>query len=147
MPTVRGCHLPDELLYDVPRQLWYREEPGGLVRAGITSVACAMAGQIFAVTTKRVGRQLAANEACAVCESGKVVGAAKVGFAAEVVEANEALMDAPDAINHDPYGSWLVVLGPQDWSAAKAALTPGSAVAAPYEALMEAEGFEGCGGS
>jgi glycine cleavage system H protein len=145
MPTVRGCHLPDDLLYDVARQLWYHEEAGGLVRAGITAVATAMAGQIFAVTTKRVGRQLAADEACAVCESGKVVGAAKVAFAAEVVEANEALMDAPETINDDPYANWLVVLKPADWPAARATLTPGSTVATPYEALMAAEGFEGCG--
>jgi glycine cleavage system H protein len=145
MPTVRGCHLPDDLLYDVARQLWYREEPGGLVRAGITAVATAMAGQIFAVTTKRVGRHLAADEACAVCESGKVVGAAKVAFAAEVVEANEALMETPEAINENPYANWLVVLRPVDWPAARSMLTPGTAVAAPYEALMAAEGFEGCG--
>jgi glycine cleavage system H protein len=145
MPTVRGCNLPNDLLYDVARQLWYREEAGGLVRAGITAVATAMAGQIFAVTTKRVGRHLAADEACAVCESGKVVGAAKVAFAATVVETNEPLMDAPEAINDDPYGNWLVVLQPVDWPAARATLTPGSAVAMPYEALMAAEGFEGCG--
>src|SRR6185295_14319653 len=121
MPTVNGCHLPEALLYDVERQLWYREQPDGLVQAGITSVAAAMAGRIFAVTTKRVGRELAAGEACAVCESGKVVGAARVAFPAAIVAVNEALMDAPDAINHDCYGSaWLVVLKPDDWPAAKA---------------------------
>jgi glycine cleavage system H protein len=146
MPTVRGCRLPDDLLYDVPRQLWYREEAGGLVRVGITSVAAAMAGRIFAVTTKRAGRVLAAGEACAVCESGKVVGSARVAFAAEVIEVNEALMEMPDPINADAYGNWLVVLRPQDWATARALLTPGTAVAKPYEVLMQAEDFAGCDG-
>src|SRR5262245_20832695 len=146
MPLVNGCLLPDELLYDVDNQLWYRERADGTVEAGITAVAAAMAGQIFAVTTKRVGRRLDAGESCAVCESGKVVGAARIAFAAEVVAANEELMDAPDTINHDPYGAaWLVVLRPADWPAAKATLVPGHAVAAPYAAKMAAEDFAGCG--
>ena len=29
MPDVRGCHLPDELLYDVENNIWYRENPDG----------------------------------------------------------------------------------------------------------------------
>jgi len=145
MPRVKGCWLPDELDYDVGRQLWYRERADGLVEVGITAVAAAMAGRIFAVTTKRVGRKLAANEACAVCESGKVVGAARIAFPAEVTAVNEALMDAPEAINHDPYGAaWLVVVRPDDWPMAKGGLTPGTAVAEPYAALMEGEGFDGC---
>lgn len=145
MPVVNGCLLPDALLYDVENQLWYRERADGLVVAGITAVATAMAGQIFAVTTKRVGRRLAAGEACAVCESGKVVGAARVCFAATIVAANEALMDAPDTINHDPYGeAWLVVLQPEDWVAVKAGLVPGTTVAEAYAAKMAAEGFAGC---
>ncbi|MCO4756313.1 MAG: glycine cleavage system protein H, partial [Bacteriovoracaceae bacterium] len=28
----------------------------------------------------------------------------------EVVEINEALVDTPDALNSDPYGSWMVKL-------------------------------------
>ena len=31
MPEVNGCPLPDDLLYDVENQLWYRERPDGLV--------------------------------------------------------------------------------------------------------------------
>jgi glycine cleavage system H protein len=27
MPNVRGCHLPDDLLYDVDNHIWYRELP------------------------------------------------------------------------------------------------------------------------
>ena len=31
MPVVRGCFLPDALLYDVENQLWYRPLADGLV--------------------------------------------------------------------------------------------------------------------
>src|SRR5713101_318028 len=133
MPIVKGCVLPDELLYDVERQVWYRELADGLVEVGVTSVAVAMAGTIVAVTPRRAGRRLAAGNACAVFESGKFVGPAKVAFAAEIVSSNDAVMERPALAHADPYGAaWLVVLQPDDWNAAKAQLTRGRDVAAPY---------------
>jgi glycine cleavage system H protein len=145
MPIVNGCNLPDELLYDVPNQVWYRERPDGLVEAGITSVAAAMAGTIVAVTPRRAGRRVLAGNACAVFESGKFVGPARVAFAGEIVRSNEALLDRPSLAQADPYGAgWLVMLKPDDWPAAKALLTPGVAVAGPYGEKMRLEKFAGC---
>ncbi len=56
MPSVRGCNLPDELLYDVENNIWYRENPDGTVTLGMTAVAAAMAGQLVAFTAKKAGR-------------------------------------------------------------------------------------------
>ena len=56
MPTVRGCYLPDELLYDVENHIWFQEVGDGNVRLGMTAVATAMAGQLVAFTPKKVGR-------------------------------------------------------------------------------------------
>ena len=56
MPTVRGCQLPDELLYDVENNIWYRENADGTVTLGMTAVAAAMAGQLVAFTAKKAGR-------------------------------------------------------------------------------------------
>ena len=53
MPTVRGCQLPDELLYDVENNIWYRENADGTVTLGMTAVAAAMAGQLVAFTAKK----------------------------------------------------------------------------------------------
>jgi glycine cleavage system H protein len=145
MPLVNGCPLPDELLYDVDNQLWYRDLGSGLVEVGITAVATAMAGAVLAVTPKRAGRRLEAQQACAVVESGKVVGSARVAFACLVERSNEPLMDRPSLINKEPYGAgWLVVVRPDDWAAAKARLVPGAEVAGPYRAKMQAEDFPGC---
>jgi glycine cleavage system H protein len=38
----------------------------------------------------------------------------------------------------------MIVLKPADWASVRATLTPGSAVAAKYEAKMAADGFAGC---
>src|SRR5712671_6229552 len=147
MPIVKGCMLPDDLLYDVERQVWYRELLDGLVEVGVTSVAAAMAGTIVAVTPKRAGRRLAAGNACAVFESGKFVGPAKVAFSAEIVRSNDAVMERPALAHADPYGAaWLVVLRPDDWVSAKALLTPGHAIVEPYLELMRLANFAGCGG-
>ena len=145
MPDVRGCHLPDDLLYDVENHIWFRERPDGNVTLGMTTVATAMAGQLVAFTPKKAGKAVQAGKSCATVESGKWVGPAKSAAAGEIVEINDALVNKPSLANDDPYNAgWLIVLKPDDWASATGTLVPGSAVAAPYEAKMAADGFAGC---
>src|SRR5689334_9056662 len=145
MASVRGCNLPDELLYDVENHIWYREMPDGNVKLGMTTVATAMAGQLVAYTPKKVGRSVDAGKSCATVESGKWVGPAKSAAGGSVAEVNEALVAKPSLANEDPYGAgWLVILKPNDWAAVRATLTPGAQVAPKYEAKMAADGFAGC---
>ena len=145
MANVRGCNLPDELLYDVDNHIWYQETGDGNVRLGMTTVATAMAGQLVAFTPKKVGRSVDAGKSCATVESGKWVGPAKSAVAGSVAEVNEEMVAKPSLANEDPYGKgWLVVLKPADWAGVKATLTPGAEVAAKYEAKMAADGFAGC---
>ena len=145
MPTVRGCTLPDDLLYDVENNIWYRDNGDGTVTVGMTAVAAAMAGQLVAFTPKKAGRSVQAGKSCATIESGKWVGPAKLAFDAEVTEANPALAASPKLANSDPYGAgWLMKVRPADWMTARAGLVAGTAVAAPYEAKMAADGFAGC---
>jgi glycine cleavage system H protein len=144
MPTVRGCNLPDELLYDVENHTWFTEVGDGTVRIGMTTIATAMAGQLVAFTPKKVGRAVRAGRSCATVESGKWVGPAKSAAGGEVIAVNEDLVANPSMANQDPYAAWMVQLKPDDWDSVKGGLTPGSAVAGPYEAKMASEGFEGC---
>jgi glycine cleavage system H protein len=145
MPSVRGCDLPDDLLYDVENNIWYRDNADGTVVLGMTAVAAAMAGPLVAFTPKKVGRKVAEGKSCATVESGKWVGPAKIAFEAEVLEVNDQLSDDPKLANSDPYGQgWMVKVRPTDWSAAKVSLIPGTEVAAPYEAKMDADEFAGC---
>jgi glycine cleavage system H protein len=144
MATVRGCNLPDDLLYDVENHTWFTEVGDGTVRIGMTTIATAMAGQLVAFTPKKVGRSVRAGRSCATVESGKWVGPAKSAAGGEVVAVNEELLANPALANQDPYAAWMVQLKPEDWDSVKASLVPGSDVAGPYEAKMAADGFEGC---
>ena len=144
MPTVRGCYLPDELLYDVENHIWYQEVGDGNVRLGMTAVATAMAGQLVAFTPKKVGRSVRAGRSCATVESGKWVGPAKSIAGGEVVEVNSELVETPASANEDPYTNWMVVLKPDDWDSVRPELVAGSEVSAQYEAKMDADGFDGC---
>lgn len=145
MPTIRGCDLPDDLLYDVENHIWFREMGDGNVQIGMTAVATALAGRLLAFTPKKIGREIKPGKSCGTVESGKWVGPAKSAAGGEVVEVNDALVANPSAANDDPYGAgWMVVLKPDDWEGAKSSLIPGTEVAAAYDARMEEDGFAGC---
>jgi len=145
MPTVKGCNLPDDLLYDVENQIWFKELGDGTVRLGMTAVATAMAGKLVSFTPKGVGKEVKAGKSCATVESGKWVGPAKTAAAGEVVAVNDAVVATPSLVNDDPYGNgWLIVLKPAEWDAVKPGLVSGAQVSGPYEAKMNADGFAGC---
>ena len=145
MAQVRGCNLPDDLLYDVDNNIWYRENDDETVTVGMTAIAGAMAGQIVAITPKRAGRKVVPGRSCATVESGKWVGPAKLLSGGEVVEVNKDIVATPSLANSDPYaGGWLLRVKIDDWGTIKPQLTPGTQIAAPYEAKMEADGFAGC---
>lgn len=145
MPEVRGCALPDDLLYDVDNHIWFEELGDGTVRIGMTTVATAMAGQLVAFTPKKVGKAVQAGKSCATVESGKWVGPAKSAAGGEIASINEDLVKKPSLANDDPYGAgWLVTLKPDDWATVKGSLTAGAQVGAKYEAKMNADGFAGC---
>ncbi len=145
MANVKGCNLPDELLYDVDNHIWFREIGDGTVKMGMTTVATALAGQLVAFTPKKAGKSVEAGKSCATVESGKWVGPAKSAVAGEVLEINEALVAKPAIANEDPYvAGWMVLLKPADWASVKPNLVPGTSVAPKYEAKMAADGFAGC---
>jgi glycine cleavage system H protein len=145
MPDVRGCHLPDDLLYDVENHIWFHELPDGNVKLGMTVVATAMAGQLVAFTPKKAGRRLEAGRSCATIESGKWVGPAKSLASGEVAAVNEALIARPAIANEDPYGAgWMVIVKPDNWASVKPTLIIGAEVGPRYDAKMNADGFPGC---
>jgi len=145
MPKVRGCDLPEDRLYDVDNHIWLQELDDGRVRLGMTAVVTAMAGQLVAFTPKKVGRTVKPGKSCATVESGKWVGPAKSAAGGEVLEVNETLVGQPSIANDDPYGAgWMVIIQAEDWDTVKATLVTGTDVAAPYEAKMAADGFDGC---
>ena len=145
MPMVRGCNLPDDLLYDVENNIWYRDNGDGTVTLGMTAVAAAMAGQLVAFTPRKAGRTVQAGKSCATIESGKWVGPAKVAFDGEVIEVNDDAGRQPEARQQRPLRRRLDGQAQAGrLGGRQAGLVPGSAVARAYEAKMAADDFAGC---
>jgi glycine cleavage system H protein len=145
MGAVRGCNIPEDLMYNVESNVWVRQEGDGTATVGLTSYACSLAGQIVSYTPKKVGKDVKKDKSCATVESGKWVGPAKTPVGGEVVATNDAVAANPGLINSDPYGEgWLVKIKPGDWGGDSGDLKTGADALAAFEAKMEADGFGGC---
>ncbi|MGE4476730.1 MAG: glycine cleavage system protein H, partial [Stutzerimonas sp.] len=59
--NLHGLPFPDSLLYAPEHALWLREEADGSVTLGLTAYGCALYGEIFAFTPKRIGARIEAG--------------------------------------------------------------------------------------
>ena len=98
---------PDELIYHAEHD-WARVE-GDQATFGITWYAQDSLGEVVFFDPPEVGETIAKDASYAEVESVKAVSDVIAPLSGEVVEVNEALGDAPEKINEDPYGQgWLV---------------------------------------
>ena len=82
---------------------------GTVVRVGITDHAQDALGDIVYVQLPAVGDEVSPGDPIGEVESTKSVSDVYAPVAGVVSAVNEALTDAPETINADPYGSgWLV---------------------------------------
>ncbi len=79
---------------------WVRLE-GDTATVGITDHAQEALGDIVFVELPEPGREVAANEACAVVESVKAANDVYAPVAGRVVESNQAIVDDPSLVNRD----------------------------------------------
>ncbi len=112
------------------------EEAGTVVRVGITDHAQDALGDIVFVQLPAVGEEVAPGNAIGEVESTKSVSDVYSPVAGTVTAVNEALTDAPETVNADPYGDgWLVEV---TVSGAAGDPTADLLDAASYQALVEA---------
>ena len=103
-------NIPAELKY-VSSHEWLRLEADGSVTVGITEHAQELLGDIVFVELPEVGAELAADDQAGVVESVKAASDVYSPLAGEVLEINQALVDAPETANSDPYGAaWFFKL-------------------------------------
>ena len=96
---------------------WVRLE-GEVATVGITDHAQTALGDVVFVELPEVGREVGANEACAVVESVKAASDVYAPVAGRVVEANGRLSEDPGLINRDPSGEgWFYKLEVADAAA------------------------------
>ncbi len=100
-------NVPSELKYTKSHE-WARVEEDGTVTVGITEHAQELLGDMVFVELPEVGAAVEAGSECAVVESVKAASDVYSPVTGEVVEVNEALMDAPETVNSDAFGEgWM----------------------------------------
>jgi glycine cleavage system H protein len=102
-------NVPGDLRYSEEHE-WVRAE-GTKVRLGITDYAQDALGDIVFVDLPAVGSAVEVGGQLGEVESTKSVSEIYSPLAGTVSAVNDALSDAPDRINQDPYGEgWICEL-------------------------------------
>jgi glycine cleavage system H protein len=98
---------PDGLLYH-PEHDWAKVD-GETATFGITWYAQDALGEVVFFDPPEAGATVKKDGPYAEIESVKAVSDVYAPLSGEIVEVNEALSDAPETLNDDPYeGGWLV---------------------------------------
>jgi len=87
---------------------WVLFENETTATVGLTDHAQGELGDLVFVNLPQAGDAVTAGEAFADVESVKAVSDVYSPVTGTVADANEELLDAPQKINEDPYGAWLV---------------------------------------
>lgn len=118
---------PKELKYDREHE-WVRVE-GDVATIGISHFAQDQLGEVVYVDLPKAGDSVNAGETFGEVESVKSVSELFSPVSGEIVEVNDALDDAPETVNADPYGDgWMIKVKLAD--------------PAEVDALMDADGYE-----
>ena len=98
---------PDDLIYH-PEHDWARVA-GEQATLGITWHAQDALGELVHYEPPAIGDRIAKDASYGEVESVKAVSDLVSPLSGEVVEVNQAVVDAPETVNEDPYGAgWLV---------------------------------------
>jgi glycine cleavage system H protein len=115
--------IPSDLRYTKEHE-WVRVE-NGTVRIGITDFAQEQLHEIVMVELPSVGTKVETDEKFGTVDSVKATSDLFAPVAGEIVAANEALEEAPELVNNDPYGEgWMIVIKPTDPKAVDKLLSP-----------------------
>jgi len=100
--------IPETLKY-TDHDEWVRID-GDVLVIGITDFAQDQLGELVHVELPQVGKKVKAGDVVCEVESVKAVAEVYAPAAGEIVAVNEVLEDAAEALNNDPYGSWIYKL-------------------------------------
>ena len=124
-------NFPAELKYTKDHE-WIKME-GDIAIIGISDFAQDALGDVVFINLPEVGDEVTAGESFGDVESVKAVSDVNSPVTGVVVEINEELADAPETLNSDPYGAWIIKVE-------KITATEDLMDAAAYEAFCAEEG-------
>jgi len=108
-------NIPEELKYTKDHE-WIRND-GEMLTIGITDFAQRELGDIVYVEVDTLNETLEAESVFGTVEAVKTVSDMFIPVSGEIIEFNEALEDAPEQVNDDPYGEgWIVKVRCEDLS-------------------------------
>lgn len=114
---------------------WVRPETDAPLICGISDHAQEAMGDLVYVELPLLGQHIAAGEAFGVVESVKAASDVYMPVSGTIAAINEALINAPEAINKDAYGTgWLIKITPDNADDMNKLMD-----AAGYEALLKEE--------
>jgi glycine cleavage system H protein len=103
--------LPD--LYYTKEDEWIRVGDGEAA-IGITDHAQDSLSDIVYLELPAEGDSFGMGESFGVVESVKAAADLTMPVGGEVTAVNEGILDEPETVNHDPYGSWLIKIEMND---------------------------------
>jgi glycine cleavage system H protein len=133
-----ACDIPEDLTYDIERDVWIRFE-GDLAVLGMTDVAQTRCGKIAAISFRDVGKKVVQGKAIATIESAKWVGPFPAPFSCEILETNQEGFARDILItNKEPYTTgWLVKVRPIDLENERDHLVTGEEAFEKYKARIQ----------
>jgi glycine cleavage system H protein len=132
------ANVPDDRRYTDQHEwaLVQSSDGGSVVRVGITDHAQDALGDIVFVQLPAVGDEVSPGNPMGEVESTKSVSDVYAPVPGTVTAVNDALTDAPETINADPYGAgWLVEIAVDGGGGDP---TDGLLDAAAYQSLVDA---------
>jgi glycine cleavage system H protein len=116
-------NIPDDLLYTEEDE-WVRVT-GETAEIGITDYAQESLSDIVFLELPEPGDSLSAEDIFGTVESVKAAADLHMPIDGEVLEINEALLDAPEIVNSDPYkGGWMIKVSIADSSQLENLMSP-----------------------
>jgi len=124
---------PANLKYTASHE-WVKTDADGTISVGITQHAQELLGDMVFVEAPEVGRKLKAKEECAVVESVKAAADIYAPVSGVVTAVNSELDSTPEAINSDPYNTWIFSMKPDNAADVAALMDAGA-----YQAVVDNE--------
>lgn len=112
MKEVDELNLPEDLQYTKDHE--WAKVTGDTVKIGISDYAQDQLGDIVFVEMPSVGDTFDEGDEFGTLESVKAVSELYAPLGGEIVAVNEELEDAPELLNQDPYGGWIIEMKPAD---------------------------------